>query len=374
MTGGSVIEVMGSRSTKYGGVEKFLTKLVTENPSRQFYIIYNEEPRSEDYLTQLKQLGAKVLVIDTRGTSFITNSYRFYKLIRKVKPEIVHFHFSNAYSTWGPICKLMKVKRLYKTVHGCLFVGDKQIYDIHETSIKHRIMTRMGNAYKIFDKIFCVSNFVKNQFDTVYKNRGNTNVIYMGTQSPQIITEADKKEMKQSLGISDQHVILTIAFANPIKGCDVFVKSLSYLKNDNYVALIVGMDENAPFTKEVKELARELKVNAKIRWIGITNEVYKYMNISEIFVQSSRTDALPLAAVEAMSFSMPVIATNTGGLPEVASELFSYEDSKELANSLDKLLSNKEEWKKQSLASYKRWSEVFKFENGVKQYTEYYNM
>ncbi len=370
----SVIEVMGCRSTKYGGLERFILKLIKENSLRKFYIIYDEKPWSKDYLEVLESLGATVLIINTRKISLITNLLKFYTLLREVNPEIVHFHFGYAFSIWGPICKLMKIKRLYKTVHECFFYDNTQIYDISKTGFPHRIITWNGNIYKIFDNVFCVSHFVKNQFDQVYKHTENTKVVYLGTPSPKFISDAQKLKLKSELGIHSQFVILTVLFANPIKGCDIFVNALSKIKHKEFIAIIVGMDENEPYTIEVKNNAKELGVDTNIRWIGITDDVYKYMNISNVYVQSSRTEALSLAAVEALSFSVPVVATNTGGLPEVTTELFPNEDYKRLSEILDYLIVNTDYRVSLSEQSYKRWHEFFRLEKGVKNYTEYYNM
>ncbi len=363
---------MGSRSTKYGGVEKFIIRLIRENSSRKFFLVYDEMPWSENYLKELDILGAKVVIIDTRGLSFVTNSYKFYKLVLNVNPEIVHFHFSFAFCIWGPLCKLIKVKRIFKTVHECFFYDNKQIFNINETTLKHRIITHWGNIYKLFDNIFCVSHFVKKQFDKVYQHKGKTNVVYLGTESPRLISDNEKSELKRELGIINQFVILTVAFADPIKGCDIFVKALSKIQHKDFVALIVGMDENEAYTQEVITIATDLGVDDQIRWIGITDDVYKYMNISDVFVQSSRTEALSLAAVEALSFSIPVVATDTGGLTEVASILFPYEDDNKLADVLDELMDNKEERKQLSDASYKRWYRLYRTEYGVDKYTDYY--
>ncbi len=373
MNSGCIIEVMGSRSTKYGGVERFLVRLIKENPSRKFYIVYDEKPWSENYLKDLKLLGAEAVVIDTRGFMFVLNSFKFYNLVRTVNPDIVHFHFSNAFCLWGPMCRLMKVRRLFKTEHGCLFFGKKQVYDIHETSLKHRFLTQNGNIYKIFEKVFCVSNFVKEQFDKVYQRKGNTSVVYLGTEEPRFISESEKLHLKRELGITNQFVILTVLFADPIKGCDIFVKSLAEMRHMNFVAIIVGMEDNAPLTKKTVNLANELEVDSHIRWIGITDDVYKYMNIADVYVQSSRTEALSLAAVEAESYSMPVIATNTAGLPEVTSELFPYEDFCQLAQKIDFLMDNADQIKMLSGLSYNRWCKLFRIESGVKQYSDYYN-
>ncbi len=370
---GTVIEIMGSLSTKFGGVEKFIIKLIMENPLRKFYIVYNEKPRSEYYLAELSKVGAEVLIIDTRGLSFITNTYKFLRLLNKVTPDIVHFHFGFSYSVWGPICKLKKVNKLYLTIHGCISSGGKQAFNMCDISFKHRLITQRGHVFKIFDKIFCVSNFVKNQFDSVYNHNGNTEVVYLGTESPRFLSEEETMELKRDLGLIDKFVILTVLFANSIKGCDIFLKSLSMIKHSNVVAIIIGMDEASPLTEELKILANELGVDNLVRWIGITDDVYKYMNLSDVYVQSSRSEALSLAAVEAASFSLPIVATNTGGLPEVTSILFPIEDYIQLARILDGLVDNKDKCSKISESSYWRWDNFFRIEKGIRLYTEVYN-
>jgi len=74
---------------------------------------------------------------------------------------------------------------------------------------------------------------------------------------------------------------------------------------------------------------------------------------------------LSLAACEALSYGVPVIANNVGGLPEVASLLYS--NSKELVEILHKLINDVSYRNTLGIAAYERYKLNFKMEKGVKK-------
>ena len=369
-----IIEVMGSRSTKYGGVETFIYNMVLASPETEFHIIYNELPWSKKYLMDLERAGAYVHVIDVRNAGYLKNYFKFRALIKKIKPDVVHFHFSAAHCFWAPLCRMMGVKKIIKTVHCCLYNRGCQARSLSDLSVKHRISTRWGKLYQIYDEILCVSHFVKNQFIQVYGDNKNIEVVYMGTDTPRELYEQERQEFKNYLRVkSSEKIILSIMFASPEKGCDILINALPFIEGC-YKVLLIGLDDNSNYTQEMRQLAKELAVDDRIIWVGITNDIYKYMSIADIFVQPSRTDALPLAAVEAMSHKLPVVATRTGGLPELASALFEYEDSKGLASCINMLLTNSEEYYRQSAKSYEAWCDHFLLKRGIDRYLQFYSV
>lgn len=365
---------MGSRSTKYGGVEKFMVGLITKNKDMTFHLVYNEYPKSQKYVQDILNLGATIHVINVYGINIITNLPKFYKLLKHTHPTIVHFHFSSVHALWAPLCHFLGVKKIFHTSHSCIFQKGKNVNNINEMGLSHRLLTMWGRSFKLFDYNLCVSKYVMQQFVKVYGNHGNNRVIYLGTDNPPTPTYKNKEEFKKILGISNTSmVLLSVLFADSIKGCDILIKSLSKIKGDFHL-IIIGMEESKLYTRQMHNLAKGLGVEERISWIGITNNVHDYMNISDLYIQPSRTEALSLAAVEAMSHALPVIASNVGGLPEVASHLFKYEDDKGLANILSELINNKEESQRVGTILYKKWKETFSITNGINQYTYLYNI
>src|SRR5690606_28631444 len=70
--------------------------------------------------------------------------------------------------------------------------------------------------------------------------------------------------------------------------------------------------------KEMAEnLVFEMGIQDKVLLVGQSNEVDKILCFSDLFLLPSEKESFGLAALEAMVNSVPVISTNTGGLPEV---------------------------------------------------------
>lgn len=369
----NIVEVMGSRSTKYGGVERFMVRLVKANPDLSFYFIYNEYPRCQEYADELVQAGATIHVLNALGKGMITNLLPFCRLVKQIRPAAVHFHFSPVHAVWGPLCQWLGVPKLYRTAHCLAFNNGMDAETISDMSLHHRLLMRWGREFKKYDRNICVSYSVMNQFIKVYGDYGNNEVVYFGTDKPQTIAEDVKERIRYEVGATDgRKVLTTILFADPIKGCDVLLRALPMLKSD-YHLVIIGMDEKSAFTQQMHALAKELGVENHISWIGISNQVAQYLSITDVFIQSSRTEALPLASVESMSYGLPVVASNVGGLPEVASMLFEREDSEGLAKCLTSLLDNPEELQRQKVAQYERWQQVFDIQNGIKAYSTLYH-
>lgn len=368
----NIIEVMGSRSTKYGGVEKFMIELIKSNNNAIFHLIYNEYPRDKKYVDDLQQLGANIIILNCIGKGMFTNILAFRNIVKSIRPDIVHFHFSSVHALWAPLCKYMGVKRLFHTAHCCVFQNGKNVNSINEMSMFHRILTRWGKAYKIFDYNLCVSTYVMQQFIKVYGDYSNNKVVYLGTNNPPSISADEKERIRQKYGVTkNTKVLLTVMFADPLKGCDVIINALPKIKG-NYKLFIIGMDNTSQYTKQMQNYAEYLAVQDNIVWIGITNRVHDFMSIADVFIQPSRTEALSLAAVEAMSHSLPVVATNVGGLPEVTSCLFESEDAQGLSNLVSDLINNNDMCKKVGHMQFERWQHTFSMKTGVEQYTYLY--
>ncbi|MET0759059.1 MAG: N-acetyl-alpha-D-glucosaminyl L-malate synthase BshA, partial [Flavobacterium sp.] len=70
--------------------------------------------------------------------------------------------------------------------------------------------------------------------------------------------------------------------------------------------------------KEIAEnMCQELGIADKVIFFGNSNEIDKILSYTDLFLLPSETESFGLAALEAMAWSVPVISSNSGGLPEV---------------------------------------------------------
>src|SRR5207237_2798490 len=78
--------------------------------------------------------------------------------------------------------------------------------------------------------------------------------------------------------------------------------------------LLVG---DGPERVPAREIAEELGVNKWIRWLGQVDAVEEVIGCADLFILPSRNESFGLAALEALSAGVPVVATSAEGLPEL---------------------------------------------------------
>jgi N-acetyl-alpha-D-glucosaminyl L-malate synthase BshA len=78
--------------------------------------------------------------------------------------------------------------------------------------------------------------------------------------------------------------------------------------------LLVG---DGPERINIEKLCRELKTCSDIRFLGKLEAVEEVLSVADLFIMPSEKESFGLAALEAMACEVPVISSNTGGLPEL---------------------------------------------------------
>jgi N-acetyl-alpha-D-glucosaminyl L-malate synthase BshA len=78
-----------------------------------------------------------------------------------------------------------------------------------------------------------------------------------------------------------------------------------------------------PEKEQAENLCQQLGIQHKVIFFGNSNEIDKILCFSDLFLLPSETESFGLAALEAMACGVPVISSNSGGLPEVNKEGYS---------------------------------------------------
>lgn len=78
--------------------------------------------------------------------------------------------------------------------------------------------------------------------------------------------------------------------------------------------LLIG---DGPERYNVELLCRELGACDRVMMVGKIRDTSNLMSLADLFLLPSQTESFGLAALEAMAVGVPVISSNTGGIPEV---------------------------------------------------------
>ncbi|RYY33095.1 MAG: N-acetyl-alpha-D-glucosaminyl L-malate synthase BshA [Sphingobacteriaceae bacterium] len=125
-----------------------------------------------------------------------------------------------------------------------------------------------------------------------------------------------------------------------------------------------------------EQLARDLGVADQIRFLGKQDAIEEILSVSDLFLMPSQSESFGLAALEAMACKVPVISSNTGGLPELNVDgetgfLKDVGDVKGMAEAAIYILQDDDRlntFKENALARAK----VFDLQNILPEYENYY--
>ncbi len=183
--------------------------------------------------------------------------------------------------------------------------------------------------------------------DDTYKHFGTKREIHV---IPNFITSQENLpvidlEKRRRYATDDERILTHISNFRRVKRIDDVVKVFAKVNEKIPCKLLLAGD--GPERAMVEFLARELKICDRIIFLGKVRDTSHVLEISDLFILPSETESFGLAALEAMAEGVPVISSNTGGIPEVNFEGFSgylsnVGDVEEMAANALKILSTDE--------------------------------
>lgn len=317
-------------STKYGSFERFI--LEQARLGLELTVVHNGKPSSEEYINDLKTLNVHLCIVNG---NFFKRLLLTVRIIEKTKADIIHYNFG----------LLVYFLFLYiKVFHP----HTKQILTQHcEYLYANKFMVLLSRfCYKSLDLVISVSKGVNNELISKLGYCKTFIVSYLGVAKRSIINP----NIRNDWNIPEKYIVITsIGFDIYVKGFDLLAKAVSLLlKRDripDFKIVIIGLSREEEL--KYKELLLQLHVESYFVLPGIRNDIDDFLNITDIYVQSSRTEAISLSIMEALMYSLPIIGANVGGIPEVCRDninglLFERENPLDLAGKLEKMILNVE--------------------------------
>ncbi|MFX1519282.1 MAG: glycosyltransferase family 4 protein [Promethearchaeota archaeon] len=192
-----------------------------------------------------------------------------------------------------------------------------------KTGLHHYIFMILRRLFlKKADKIICVSKYVRNiLFQTLKISKSKLATLYNIPEYHTFkMTSKSQTALKQDLGLSEKNLI--VGYVGRItfeKGIEYLIKAfVNIVKITDQIKLVIAGDGNKK--AELQELVKELKLNKYVIFTGFIAHEYisSFYELCDIIVLPSIwNEPLSRVLLEAFHFNKPVIATKTGGTPEV---------------------------------------------------------
>lgn len=238
-------------------------------------------------------------------------SSKLVDMVKLYKIEILHVHYAIPHAYAGYMAKQMLKEQgifvpMITTLHGTdiTLVGNHPFYKtaVNFSINKSDIVTSVSqnlkdDTYKLFDikkEIHVIPNFIE-----LDKTRN----------------EAFIKCKRSLIARSQERILTHISNFRKVKRIpDVIAIFYEVQKTIPAKLMMVG---DGPERLEAEELCEKLGITEKVIFFGNSNEIDEILSYSDLFLLPSETESFGLAALEAMAWSVPVISSNSGGLPEV---------------------------------------------------------
>ncbi|PPL01208.1 N-acetyl-alpha-D-glucosaminyl L-malate synthase BshA [Parapedobacter indicus] len=124
-----------------------------------------------------------------------------------------------------------------------------------------------------------------------------------------------RQHFKQAIAPGDERILVhTSNFRKVKRTTDVIQIFKKVQEKIPSKLLMVG---DGPERTHAEKLSRELGVDKDIRFLGKQDAIEEILSVSDLFIIPSGSESFGLAALEAMACKVPVISSNTGGLPEL---------------------------------------------------------
>ena len=203
--------------------------------------------------------------------------------------------------------------------------------------------------------------------------------IYSGIDLSEKPVAHEDQAMRRMIGVPEGAVLVgTVANLFPRKGYEVMLRALPAILREissvHYV--IVGSDEG-DYADRLKRLAHEMQIEDRVHIVGFRDPVQPFLSSLDLYVHPALMEGFGIAVVEAMAMGKAVVATTTGGLPEVVAQgetglLVPPGDVESLAATVESLLKDRARREQMGRNGMARAQERFSLDASVQRVEQLY--
>ena len=238
-------------------------------------------------------------------------SSKLVDMVKLYKIELLHVHYAIPHAYAGYMAKQMLKDEginlpMITTLHGTdiTLVGNHPFY---KTAVTFSINKS--------DFVTSVSQSLKEDTMKLFKIKNEIQVIPNFIELDKEIDEPATSCQRSVMANENERIITHISNFRKVKRIPDVVKI--FYKIQQQIPAKLMMVGDGPEKEKAEYLCQELGIQDKVIFFGNSNEIDKILSYTDLFLLPSETESFGLAALEAMAWSVPVISSKSGGLPEV---------------------------------------------------------
>lgn len=287
-----------------GGIKSHLLALLSGLDSARFKPVVICPPTTSLF-REVQQAGHEVIPLDLVGELNPVKDtkavLRLRQILRRLNPDVLHIHSAKA-GLVGRLAAALLARRpkVVLTVHSFVFDGRIGPRKRAVVAWVERCLSR------VTDWIIAVSRALKEELiSEMHLHPERITVIYNG-----VMFHPASRSAGAGLRIG------TVARLAPQKGVDHLIRAAAIVLKEfpSATFLIIG---DGPLRRTLETLADDVGARDNMEFLGFRPDALSIVAGLDVFVLASTREAFGLTLVEALSQQVPVVASRTGGIPEI---------------------------------------------------------
>jgi glycosyltransferase involved in cell wall biosynthesis len=301
------------------------TTLLTErlDPARyaSTLVTGTVETAEGDYLALRGQTAADVRIIpelgrEIRGARDLVALGKLIRVMRGLRPDIVHTHTAKAGTLGRMAAALCRVPVVVHTFHGHVLQG-------YFSPARTRVFVSIERALaRVSDRLVAVSPRVREDLLALGIGRPEVfDVVPLGLDlTPFARAERQAGALRRELNVGpDVLLVGIVARLVPIKAHEVFLEAMRHLihRVPDARAVVAGDGERRA---ELERLAQQLGIAPVVTFLGWRADLDRLYADLDVVALTSRNEGSPVALIEAMAAARAVVSTAVGGVGDVVTD------------------------------------------------------
>lgn len=369
-----IVHIIYSLST--GGLENGLVNIINRCPPGRYRHSIICLTKADEFASRITADNVQVIELHKREGHDFACYFRLWKLLRKMRPAIVHSRNLAALEAQWCSLGIPGVRRVHGE-HG------REISDLDGTNWKYlnfrRVMRVLIHHYIAVSKDLesWLRSSVRVSPDRVSQiyNGVDFQRFQPGTVKPLALLPAHWRSQ------NDIVIVGTVGRLTPVKDQQLLLRAVAWVRGerpDLASALRLMLVGDGPLLPQLENLAGELGLEDSIWFAGDRDDVPELLSALDVFVLPSLAEGISNTILEAMASGLPVLATASGGNVELVEEgfngsLFPVGDYRALGVLILQQLSDPDQSKALGKNAQRRVSDSFTWEKTVEAYLSVYD-
>lgn len=290
-----------------GGIESFLYNVLCRIDMSDLEVDLVAAKIGKSIFTDgLARRGVRFYELSGNPRYLLQNWSAFWKLLKKRQYDVIHFNIFQGLSLfYAQLAKKAGIPVRIVHCHGPALRPSKTRW----LKMRIHLAARALFAQAATERWACSSASAKFMFpDWILKKRG-FNYIHNGIDTARFqFCVEQRKELRRAFAISHEFVIGHVGRLCEEKNqtflLEIFANILQ--KQPGSVLLLAG---GGPMESRLRQKAKELHVEARVKFLGVTDKIPQLLWAMDAFVFPSLFEGLGIAAVEAQAAGLPVFCS-----------------------------------------------------------------